>query len=71
MDNSLWKLVERGIWQYTRQGPRWVIDTARIIVRSHDQWQLYINNTYIATFDSWVAARDATPMMITLHGIKP
>ena len=47
---------------------RWVRDFATITVVGKDEWQLHINHKYVASFDSWAEARDATPMMIALHG---
>lgn len=47
---------------------RWMRDIATITVVGKDEWQLHVNHTHVATFNSWDEARDATPMMIALHG---
>ena len=41
--------------------------TATITCVGSHYWHLFINTQYIATFNSWAEARDATPMMIALH----
>lgn len=51
-------------------GHRWVRDIAVINVVSPTDWHLFINHIHVATFDSWAEARDATPMMINLHGYE-
>lgn len=47
---------------------KWARDIATITVVGAADWQLHINHRYAATFNSWAEARDATPMMIALHG---
>ena len=47
---------------------RWTRDIAVITIVGKADWQLHINHKYVASFDSWSEAKDATPMMIALHG---
>jgi hypothetical protein len=55
-------------WIYYEPFPpgRWSRDIATITVVGQGEWQLHINHKYVATFNSWAEARDATPMMLAL-----
>lgn len=69
MNDLDWVSAGKGTWRYVVSDPntyRW--DEALIQVRGEGQWFLYINRQHIGTFNTWAEARDATPMMISLHG---
>jgi len=76
MNDALWTRVTPRQWQYvdTDSGwapeRRWMPPTAQIIMSSPIEWCFYINAIYIATFPSWEEARDATPMLLKLHGTE-
>jgi hypothetical protein len=71
MNDDLWHSTGKGKWQYVDiDSPRWMRDTAHIVVYGKTAWHLFINRTYVATFNTWGEARDATPMMIKLHGYE-
>jgi hypothetical protein len=71
MNNELWGIAGKGKWRYTRHEPntyRW--DEALITCTAAQEWHLFINRHHVGTFNSWEEARDATPMMISLHGYQ-
>ena len=69
MNDNLWTKVTPRQWNYVDNDPnKWMPDTAQIIVRAPNEWAFHINAIYIATFPSWEEARDATPMLLKLHG---
>lgn len=71
MNDEDWNNCGKGRWQYIHKGlSTWFLDEAQIICTRRDQWQLFINRQYIGAFTSWEEARDATPMMISIHGYK-
>lgn len=72
MNDDLWHNTGKGEWQYVDidDPPRWMRDTAQIVVHGKGEWNLFINRQHIGTFSSWEEARDATPMMIKLHGYE-
>jgi len=71
MNDDLWTRVTPRQWRYTGNDPnKWIPDTAQIIMSNPIEWCFYINAIYIATFPSWEEARDATPMLLKLHGTE-
>lgn len=71
MNDDLWHSAGKGKWQYVDiNSQRWMRDTAQITTTGPGTWHLFINRTYVATFNTWEEARDATPMMIKLHGYE-
>jgi len=69
MNDDLWARVTPRQWHYVGNAPnKWMPDTAQIVMSSPIEWCFYINAVYIATFNSWEEARDATPMLLKLHG---
>lgn len=69
MNDDLWARVTPRQWHYVGNAPnKWMPDTAQIVMSSPIEWCFYINAIYIATFNSWEEARDATPMLLKLHG---
>lgn len=71
MNNEVWNSAGKGKWQYIHmETGTWRADEALIQVRGEGQWFLYINRQHIGTFNTWEEARDATPMMLTLHRYK-
>lgn len=71
MNNDAWAKTRSGSWMCNHQGQnKWMTDCAEIQCTAPHAWHLFVNRTYIATFSSWEEARDATPMMISLHGYE-
>lgn len=69
MNNDEWHKTQQGMWVYSHNEPgKWVTDMAVIQCTARQQWHLFINRNHVATFNTWDEARDATPMMISLHG---
>ncbi len=71
MNDLDWVSVGKGTWRYSHQTPgSWRINEATIQVRGDGDWRLFINYKYLSTFTTWEEARDATPMMLKLHGYE-
>lgn len=71
MNDEDWSLFGKGRWYYINRDPRGLAqDVAQIVCAGDTEWQLFINHQPIAAFNSWEEARDATPMMISIHGYK-
>ena len=69
MRDEDWTPNGRGRWTYTDYSKsKWVPEVATIFFAGTELWHLFINTQHIATFNSWAEARDATPMMMKLHG---
>jgi hypothetical protein len=71
MNDGDWQNVGKGMWAYVDTDiSRWLSNRADIVVHGKGEWSLFINRQHIGTFSSWEEARDATPMMIKLHGYE-
>jgi hypothetical protein len=71
MNDDLWRRVTPRQWNYTYSDPnRWMPNTVQIIMHTPFEWAFHVNAIYIATFPSWEEARDATPMLLKLHGTE-
>lgn len=71
MSDELWAKTRSGSWMFSHQHPNmWTTDMAEIQCTAPHQWHLFINRQHIGTFSSWEEARDATPMMLKLHGYE-
>jgi hypothetical protein len=69
MTDGEWRKVTPREWRYERPYPnRWVPEAAHVVLRRKGEWALYVNGVFIGTFSSWEEARDAAPMMLSLHG---
>lgn len=69
MNDGDWQNVGKGMWAYVDTDiNRWLSNRADIVVHGKEEWHLFINRQHIATFPSWEEARDATPMLLKLHG---
>ena len=69
MTDELWLAAGKGRWRHIeRDRFRWATSIADIVVHGPTEWHLFVNTMHVATFNSWAEARDATPMMIKLHG---
>lgn len=70
MTDDLWVADGRKRWVYTKYDPNTYLTDVAVIEVRPDGWHLFLNFHYIASFNSWAEARDATPMMIKLHGYE-
>ena len=70
MSDKDWGPHGKGGWIYTTYGHGHQYNTAIIQIRKPNEWNLFINSQHIATFTTWEEARDATPMMLQLHGYE-
>jgi hypothetical protein len=71
MTDESWTRLGPSHWQFSGNKPyTWRSDTADIYHHSKANWALYINGVRIASFNTWEEARDATPMMLKLHGYE-
>ncbi len=71
MNDSDWVVVNPRKWMYVvPDSSRWWRETAEIVITNASEWHLLINQNYVATFNSWAEARDATPMLLKLHGYE-
>ena len=71
MNDDDWQPDGKARWKYLDfSRNRWRPDWATITCVGPGIWHLFINTQHIATFNSWEEARDATPMMLKLHGYE-
>lgn len=71
MNDEDWVATGKGRWQYIDYSrSKWVPNMATIMCAGPELWHLFISTQHIATFNSWAEARDATPMMLKLHGYE-
>ena len=71
MNDEAWGRSTKGRWEHLHfDQANMTMNVAAIHCMGQRDWILFINQRYIGTFDTWEEARDATPMMLSLHGYK-
>ena len=63
-----WRKISPREWHMTMyRTDSYGADSVIIRITDYQEWQLFLNRNYIATFNTWDEASQAAPMLYQLH----